>query len=122
MSAYSLEVPVQTARCSIHGHWLPCKACSNCSCRTSKGCLLSCLPACCCCSLLLLLLLLLLQMMDESGPEHLAKAMGPQQTARLLMDTLDLGVWRWQHILDVHYKSAVGRLQRVSYHATAALQ
>jgi hypothetical protein len=43
-------------------------------------------------------LLLLLQMMDESGPEHLAKAMGQQQTARLLMDMLNLGAYYWQHI------------------------
>jgi hypothetical protein len=34
---------------------------------------------------------LLPQMMDESGPEHLAKTMGPEQTARLLLDTLNLG-------------------------------
>jgi hypothetical protein len=72
------------------------------------------------CLLLLLFLLLLLQMMDESGPEHLAKAMGPQQTARLLIDTLDLGAWWWQHIPYVHFRSTASMLQRVYCSSAAA--
>lgn len=30
-------------------------------------------------------------MLDEAGPEHLAEALGPHNTATLLLDTLKLG-------------------------------